>query len=95
MDNRRQQQDALRRFFRQIEQLSGLSLSAIARRALMAHTTLTRFVNNENVTWTPSMQTFGAIRRAVADKIPPEQFDALWAIAQRGPPEKPRPTKRR
>lgn len=77
---------AMRRYIEQILRLTGWSLSDLARRSKVSHTTLTRFVNGEDVTWLLSSRTLAKIRTAARQEIPETQLDALWALAQRSDP---------
>lgn len=78
------QQEAARRFVREILRVTGWTPSALARRAHIAHTTLTRFLNAE-VGHTLSMRTIDKLRRAAEAEIPRDQLDSLWLLSQRVP----------
>ena len=76
---------AIRRYIEEILVATGWSLSELARRAKVSHTTLTRFMNGgEEVTWALSNRTMAKIRAAAKDKIPEPQIEAIWLLAQRG-----------
>ena len=79
------QQETARRFVNELLRATGWSPSRMARVAHISHTTLTRFLNNEDVTHTLSDRTLGKIRVAVATEIPEDQIDTLWLLAQRHP----------
>lgn len=75
-----------RQYISQILRLTGWSLSDLARRSKIAHSTLTRFMNGPNVTWALSSRSLAKIRTAATEEISPAQLDALWALAQRADP---------
>jgi hypothetical protein len=79
------QQEMARRFVNELLRATGWAPSRMARAAHISHTTLTRFLNNEDVTHTLSDRTLGKIRAAAATEIPEEQIDTLWLLAQRHP----------
>ena len=79
------EQDAARRFVREILRATGWAPSDLAKRAGISHTTLTRFLNNGDVKHTLSSRTIAKIRAAAAKEIPADQIDALWLISQRAP----------
>lgn len=77
------QQEAARRLIHELCRITGLTPTRLAMKAGVRHTTLTRFLNDDNVTHTLSARTIAKLRDAVADKMPAEQFDMMWMIAQR------------
>lgn len=79
------QQETARRFVNELLRATGWTPSRMAKAAHISHTTLTRFLNNEDVTHTLSDRTLGKIRSAVATEIPDDQIDTLWLLAQRHP----------
>lgn len=79
------QQEAARRFVNDLLRATGWTPSRMAKTARVSHTTLTRFLNNEDVTHTLSDRTLGKIRAAVATEISEDQVNALWLLAQRHP----------
>lgn len=79
------QQEAARRFVNELLRATGWSPSYMARQARVSHTTLTRFLNNSDVTFTLSDRTLGKIRSAVTQAIPEDQVNTLWLISQRAP----------
>lgn len=78
------EQEAVRRFVREILRVTGWTPSALAKRARLAHTTLTRFLNAE-VGFTLSTRTIGKVRMAAEEEIPREQLDTLWLLSRRTP----------
>lgn len=81
------EQDATRRYLREILRITGWTPSQLASRAGVRHSTLTRFLNNEDVTHTLSARTLGKVRDAAAREIPGEQLDTLWLLSRRVPPQ--------
>ena len=80
-----EQQEATRRFLRELLRATGWAPSKLAREAGVAHTTLSRFLNDEEVTHTLSARTIDKIRRAATKIIPRDQIDGLWLLSQRTP----------
>jgi transcriptional regulator with XRE-family HTH domain len=78
-------QDAARRFVKEILRITGWTANRLAKEAGIYHTTISRFLNNEDVTHTLSTRTISKIRAAASQGIAPEQLDNLWLIAQRQP----------
>lgn len=78
-------QAAARHFVQEILRVTGWSASALAKRAGLAHTTLTRFLKKD-VTYTLSSRSLGAIRRAAMPEISVDQLEALWQLSQRTGP---------
>jgi DNA-binding Xre family transcriptional regulator len=78
-------QDAARRFVKEILRITGWTANRLAKEAAISHTTISRFLNNEDVTHTLSTRTLSKIRAAASQEIAPEQLDALWLISQRRP----------
>ena len=74
---------ATRRYVEQVLRATDWTLSELARNAHISHTTLTRFMNREDITWTLSSRTLAKIRAAAEAKIPQPQLEAMWLIAQR------------
>lgn len=81
-----EQQDAARRFVGEIIRVTGWTPTELAKAAHVAHTTISRFLNNQEITHTLSARTIAKVREAAAQKIPEEQVDQMWLIAQRRPP---------
>ena len=89
-------QAAARRFVSEILRITGWSATGLARKAHLAPSTLTRFLNNE-VGHTLSSRTISKLRQAAATEIPADQLDTLWLLSQRVPSRGggPGPTMRR
>lgn len=79
-------QETTRRFITELLRATGWSPTELAKKSGIAHTTLTRFLNSEEVGHTLSTRTLGKIREAAATTIPREQIDHLWLLSQRSPP---------
>lgn len=62
-------QDAARRLVKEILRKTGWTASRLAREAAISHTTISRFLNNENVTHTLSTRTLSKIRAAASREI--------------------------
>lgn len=77
-------QEAARRFLREIERVTGWSLSKLAKAAGVSHTTFTRLFDEE-ATHTLSARTLSKLRKGVASEIDPMQFDSLWLMTHRQP----------
>jgi hypothetical protein len=78
-------QESARRFVNELLRATGWPPSRMAKEAGIVHTTLTRFLNGENVTHTLSGRTLAKIRTAAAKAIPQDQIDTLWLLSQRHP----------
>lgn len=78
-------QAAARRYVSEILRVTGWSATALARKAHLSPSTLTRFLNDDDVTHTLSARTIRRIKMAAAAEIPIDQLDTLWLIAQRVP----------
>jgi len=81
-------QEAARRFLREILRATGWPPSRLAKLAGMSHSTLTRFLNG-SVSHTLSARTISKIRGAAAQVLPPDQIDQFWLLSQRRPTESP------
>lgn len=79
-------QDATRRFVSEILRATGWTPTRLATEAAVAHTTISRFLNNQEVGHTLSTRTLDKIRQAAATVIPQDQVDTLWLLSQRAPP---------
>jgi len=78
------EQAAARRFVSEILRATGWSATALARKARLTPSTLTRFLNSE-VGHTLSTRTIWKIRDAASEEIPRDQIDAIWLVSQRVP----------
>ena len=78
-------QEAARRFVKEILRITGWTSNRLAKESALSHTTISRFLNNEDVTHTLSTRTLSKIRAAASQEITAEQLDTLWLISQRRP----------
>jgi DNA-binding Xre family transcriptional regulator len=80
-------QEAARRFVKEILRITGWNSNQLAKEAGIYHTTISRFLNNQGVTHTLSSRTLSKIRNAAvgAQDITLAQLDTLWVVAQRQP----------
>jgi Holliday junction resolvasome RuvABC DNA-binding subunit len=77
------EQDAIRHFINDLCRATDLTPSALAKLARVSHTTLTRFLNNEDWDYLPSTTTIGKLKRAAATAITTDEVEALWTLSQR------------
>jgi transcriptional regulator with XRE-family HTH domain len=80
-------QEAARRFVKEILRITGWTSNRLAKEAKISHTTISRFLNNQDVTHTLSTRTLSKVRTAAAasQDISLGQLDTLWMVAQRQP----------
>lgn len=78
------EQAAARRYVAEILRATGWSPTALARKAGLTPSTVTRFLNSE-VGHTLSSRSIGKITQAASAIIPRDQLDALWLISRRVP----------
>jgi len=78
-------QEAARRFVKEIMRVTGWTATRLAKEAGIYHTTISRFIHNEGVRHTLSTRTLSKIRAAASRVIAPDQLDTLWLISQRQP----------
>jgi transcriptional regulator with XRE-family HTH domain len=80
-------QEAARRFVKDILRITGWSSNRLAKEAKISHTTISRFLNNQGVTHTLSARTLSKVRNAAAAShgITFAQLDAIWLVAQGRP----------
>jgi transcriptional regulator with XRE-family HTH domain len=80
-------QEAARRFVKDILRITGWSSNRLAKEAQISHTTISRFLNNQDVTHTLSARTLSKVRNAAAASqgITLAQLDAIWLVAQGRP----------
>lgn len=78
-------QAAARRFVTEILRITGWTPNRLAKEAGVSHTTISRFLNSEDVTHTLSTRTLSKIRVAASQEITADQLDTLWLISQRQP----------
>jgi transcriptional regulator with XRE-family HTH domain len=76
-------QEAARRFVKDILEMTGWTANRLAKDAGISHTTISRFLHSEDVTHTLSSRTISKIRASASRAIPIDQVDALWLISQR------------
>jgi len=79
-------QEAARRFLREILRATGWPPSRLAKLAGMSPSTLTRFLNG-SPTHTLSSRTISKIRAAAGRVLPHDQIDQFWLLSQRRPKE--------
>lgn len=75
--------DQIREKVRRITEDLGWSLSKIAREAGMSHTTLTRFMNNDDAKWalsTPTLRKLEALAKRVAGEIAHHSLSSSSAL---------------
>jgi len=75
-------QETARRFVNGLLEATGWTPTALARRAGLVPSTLTRFLNSTSATHTLSDRSLAAIRTAAAKELGIGRVDNLWLVAQ-------------